>query len=222
MSACMPRMDAVGAHPGRRSIAAQRHFSVRRAIGESGWWRLPAAIRERFADDVAGAEYVGSFDIVRASTAGRLLALLCRIIGTPIAPYTGHDVPASVRVFSDGRGGMVWERTYRFSPRRTCVVSSTKLADQDGQLVETLPAGLRMQLAVYELRGTLNFVSRGYFFRRLGLAIRVPDFLPPGRTHVVHQDEGNGWFRFTMTVTHRWLGEVYFQTGRFKAAGEAL
>jgi hypothetical protein len=40
-----------------------------------------------------------------------------------------------------------------------------------------------------------------------------------GTTHMEHRDEGNGWFRFTMTVTHPLLGEVFFQTGRFRAAG---
>ncbi len=195
-----------------------RHPSIRRAIGEESWLRLPLAVRERFADDVLKAEYQGSFDVVRASLSGRLLAFLCRLIKTPIAPYTGENVPATVRVFLDDRGGMVWERTYRFSKSRTCVVSSTKQFDEQGAFVEVLPAGLRMPLDVFERGGVLHFVSRGYHFNWFGARIAIPDSFPPGVTHVRHIDEGNGWFRFTMSVTHKWFGEVYFQTGRFRSA----
>lgn len=198
-----------------------RHPSIRKVLGETAWLRLPEAVRARFADEVLHAEYVGSFDIVRASLPGKLLALTCRLIGTPIAPYTGAHVPAVVRVFANANGGMVWERTYRFSARRSCVVSSTKQIDDSGGFVEALPVGLRMPLTVYERNGILHFVSRGYFLHWLGMRIRLASWLPPGATHVEHIDEGDGWFRFTMSVTHPWLGEVYFQTGRFRSASEA-
>lgn len=199
-----------------------RGHGVRQALGEKGWARLPAAVQARFADCAATAEYVGSFDTVRASLSGLLLAFLCRFIGTPVAPYTGANIPATVRVFGDGRRGVVWERRYHFPGRGPCVVRSTKRCDGSGNLIEELPFGLSMPLMVFERGGALHFVSTAYLFSCLGLRIRVPDLLPPGRTHVEHVDEGRGWFRFTMTVTHPWLGEVYFQTGRFRAASEAL
>src|SRR5262249_46593228 len=100
----------------------------------------------------------------------------------------------------------------------------TKLIGADGMLIEKLPAGLCMPLDVYERAGALHFLSRGYYFewRLLGRARRVtlPSWLSPGVTHVEHRDEGGGWFRFTMTVMHPRLGELYFQTGRFHAAGD--
>ncbi len=40
-------------------------------------------------------------------------------------------------------------------------------------------------------------------------------------THVEHHDEPDGWFRFTMTVTHPIFGEMFYQTGRFHAAGRS-
>jgi hypothetical protein len=202
--------------------ASPGHLSVRRALGERGWAHLPAAVRARFAEDLAQAQYTGSFEIVRASLAGRLLALCCRLLGTPVVPYTGAGVPATVRVFTDGEGGMVWERIYHFPGRRPCVVRSIKRAGMGGALIEVLPCALRMSLRVFERDGTLNFLSTGYFFSCLGLRIAVPELLPPGRTLVTHIDVGGGWFRFTMTVTHGYFGEVYFQTGRFRAASEAL
>jgi len=198
------------------------HVSIRRTLGEAAWARLPAAVQARFADTLQCAEYTGCFEVVRASAAGRLLALMCRVLGTPVVPYTGANVPATVRVFAAPRGaGMVWERRYCFQRRRTCVVSSIKRSDERGQLVEALPFGLRMPLQVFEAGGVLHFVSRGYFFDWFGVRLAVPGFLPPGQTHVAHSDEGGGWFRFTMTSRHKWFGEVFFQTGRFHAAREA-
>jgi hypothetical protein len=208
-------------HLPRRAAPRCQRSGVRGALGEEGWARLPRAVQARFADGAAAAEYVGRFELVRASFTGRLLALLCRLIGTPVAPYTGVDVPATVRVFADGRGGVVWERCYRFSAGRHCIVRSTKRCDARGALIEELPCGLSMPLAVFERGGVLHFLSSSYYFRCLGLKLTVPAALPPGRTHVEHIDEGGGWFRFTMSVSHPWLGEVYFQTGRFRAASEA-
>lgn len=208
--------------PHRAAARSADCGGVRGALGEEAWARLPPAVQARFVDCAAVVEYRGRFEIVRASLIGRWLALLCRLIGTPVAPYTGSHVPASVRVFGDGNGGVVWERSYHFPGRRACVVKSTKRCDSRGILIEELPFGLSMPLAVFEQGGVLHFLSTSYFFSCLGLRLRVPGLLPPGRTHVEHIDEGGGWFRFTMTVTHPWLGEVYFQTGRFRAASEAI
>jgi hypothetical protein len=190
---------------------------IRRIIGAAAWARLPSAVQARFSGE-RGAEYRGHFEYVKASRAGRLLALACRLLGTPVAPFVGRRVPARVRVFPDPHGGMIWERTYFFTDRAPCVVRSTKRADGRGGLLEALPCGVRMPLTVYEQGGTLNFVSRGYFFQCAGLRVPLPDWLPPGQTYVRHVDEGGGWFRFTMSVRHRWLGELFFQTGRFRAA----
>lgn len=217
------RGRGTAALPTRQPCGQRRgHISIRSIIGEPSWARLPEAVRARFDAEVRHAQYTGCFELVRASRAGRLLALVCRLLGTPVAPYTGANVVAMVRVFPAATGGMVWERTYNFPGRRTCVVSSIKQTDESGELVEVLPFGLRMPLQVFERRGVLNFVSRGYFFSCLGLRIAVPDFLPPGQTHVSHTDEGGGWFRFTMVTTHKWFGEVFFQTGRFHSASEAV
>src|SRR5712671_3247137 len=86
-------------------VSQSHHPSIRSLLGEAAWLRLPAAVRARFADNVLNAEYRGTFDIVRASRGGKLLAWLCRLIGTPVAPFTGINVPATVRVFANQTGG---------------------------------------------------------------------------------------------------------------------
>ena len=207
-----------------------RPHSLRGILGEPAWERLPPAVRQRFADPARSVDYAGEFAIVRASRVGRILAWACQLIGTPIVPRTGRNVPAIVRV-GPCEKGVNWTREYCWPDRSTCVVRSTKVIGPDGVLVEELPAGLCMELAVHEEAGTLHFVSLRYYFRlqllgRLGfldaghVKLTLPHWLSPGTTHVEHVDHDDGSFQFTMTVTHQVLGEIYFQTGRFRARGE--
>ena len=195
-------------------------------LGDVAWRRLPPAVRTRFGEPVQKVDYVGEFDVVRASIIGRVIALLCKAIGTPVVPRTGLRVPAIIHVGPVDRGAS-WLREYRWPDGRACRVHSTKVIGADGTLTEELPAGLRMPLSVYQRRGVLHFVSKGYYFefkirRGLGSSLKIPlpAWLSPGTTHVEHADESNGWFRFTMTVTHPLFGEVFYQTGRFRAARE--
>jgi hypothetical protein len=196
-------------------------------LGDVAWRRLPPAVRTRFGEPVLKVDYVGEFDVVRASIIGRVIALLCKAIGTPVVPRTGLRVPAIIHVGPVDRGAS-WLREYRWPNGRACRVHSTKVIGADGSLTEELPAGLRMPLSVYQRRGVLHFVSKGYYFElRIpwssggpSLKIPLPTWLSPGTTHVEHADESNGWFRFTMTVTHPLFGEVFYQTGRFRAAEE--
>jgi len=211
--------------PGVAGGASERraHRGLRHVLGEGAWHRLPAAVRARFGEPVVAVDYVGEFEIVRASRLGRLIAWVCRLIGSPVVPRTGVNVPAVVHVGPTSRG-VAWHREYRWPGSEPCLVRSTKVIDRAGRLIEQLPARLCMPLDVFERDGALHFVSRGYYFdlgslpggRRLRIAL--PAWLSPGTTHVEHHDEADGWFRFTMTVTHPRFGEMFHQTGRFRAA----
>lgn len=185
-------------------------------LGRAAWSRLPAAVRHRFGPHAEGVStvYQGRM-VVEASGFGRLIAQLCRLIGTPLAPWTGPDVPTSVDVHLDHRGGLVWARTYSFTGHAPILVSSTKLMDVDGSLLEVVRGGLGMALTVTEEDGALHFRSR-YYFAGLGpLRLRIPDILTPGRAHVVHRDRGGGTFLFSMDFHHPWLGRTLFQEGLF-------
>lgn len=204
--------------------AGPAHDGLKGVLGEDSWRRLPKAVQQRFAHPAVAVDFVGRFDIVRASPFGRLLARFCQLIGTPVVPRTGTHVPAVVHVGPSGRG-VAWDREYRWPNSAADRVCSTKIVGSDGRLVEELPARLCMPLDVYEHAGALHFESRGYYFelgarsRGKTLKIWLPSWLSPGTTLVDHIDEENGWFRFTMTVTHPLLGELFYQTGRFRAAG---
>jgi hypothetical protein len=192
--------------------------SIEGLLGTVAWQRLPAAVRARFPDPAVAVDYVGEFEIVRASPLGRLIAWLSLLLGTPVVPRTGEHIPAVVRVGPTERG-VAWNREYRWPRNPANLVRSTKVIGADGTLVEELPARLCMPLDVYESAGVLHFVSRGYYFRLGALRLWLPGWLSPGTTHVEHEDEGAGWFRFTLTVRHPLFGELFYQTGRFCAAG---
>jgi hypothetical protein len=196
-------------------VAARNVPGVRHVLGAREWQRLPEAIRARFDEHAGPVDYAGSYEIVRASRLGRLFAWLGRLIGTPVAPRTGENVGARVRVRPIARG-MHWLREYLWEDGSGNVVRSTKIVTADGRLIERLPARLHMPLKVYVEGNALHFVSEGYYFD-LGFGTRLwlPAFLSPGITHVEHTELGHGWFRFTLCVNHPWFGEIFFQTGRF-------
>ena len=194
---------------------------LRDVLGTEAWNRLPEAVRDRFAVTAGEITYAGAFEVVRASVLGRVFAWLGTLFGTPVTPRSGENVAARVFVRPHA-GGVDWNREYTFADGDVHLVRSTKVVTTDGALIEKLPARLCMPLAVYEDGGVLHFVSRAYYFDLgFGLRLPLPPFFSPGVTHVEHIDLGRGWFRFTLVVTHRLFGEMFFQTGRFCAAETA-
>ena len=215
----MARVASVQAGPVRRPLAPSTsapagQIDFRALLGAEAWARLPEAVRRRFGlhGPAAIIDYPGRMR-VRANLAGRLLAQACRLIGTPLAPWTGEDVAVDVRVRLDG-AALVWDRLYRFEGRAPVLVSSRKLADAGGVL-EMVRGGLGMALGVSEENGALHFRSRGYLLRLGALRLPIPGLLTPGAAHVIHQDLGGGRFRFTLSFRHPWLGETFHQDGVF-------
>jgi hypothetical protein len=198
----------------------RRRASIEDLLGRGAWARLPKAVRSRFAHPGSTVDYLGEFEIVRANPLGRIIAWACQLIGTPVVPRTGNNVAAIVHVSPSGQG-VEWRREYLWPDHPPHLVRSTKVIGDDGILVEELPAHLRMSLKVFEQCGVLHFVSSAYYFEfampwtRSRFRIVLPPWLSPGATHVEHIDGAEGWFRFTMTVTHPLFGEVFYQTGRF-------
>ncbi|MBI1405251.1 MAG: DUF4166 domain-containing protein [Caulobacter sp.] len=199
----------------RRAAHRPRPIDFETLLGRAAWTRLPAAVQARFAVHRTAATtlYRGRME-VRASLAGRLIAWLCRLIGTPLAPWTGDQVPVEVAVYLE-RGALVWDRTYRFAGRAPVLVSSRKMVDADGGLLEVVRGGLGMALTVTEEAGVLHFRSRFYFLTLGPVRLPIPGLMTPGAAHVVHQDLGGGRFRFSLAFEHPWLGETMFQEGVF-------
>jgi hypothetical protein len=186
--------------------------------------RLRGRIRERFnAKPGPGHDihYRGVMEKVECSTAGWLLAQLCRLIGTPFALHRGRNVPTTIRLQDDGQGGVTWHRTYAFENGAPVQVQSTKRGGPDGSLLECVGFGLGMRLAVFEANGDLHFLSTRYFLRVGGRYLPLPHALSPGTAHVIHRDLAGRRFRFTMTIHHPWLGTLFHQDGVFEEQAEA-
>jgi len=206
---------------GRNSIIAPDP-TFRRLLGEAAWQRLNPNVRARFAVKPDAGQvftFTGVMDVVRRSWFGWLIGHICRLIGTPVTPRQGRDVSTVVRIYCSSRGdGIVWERRYGFSGRAPVVVSSTKRADPPDGLLECASRGFAMRLRLFERDGAIHFASTGYCLDLGRWRLPIPGLLTPGEAHVVHSDEGGGWFRFTMSFRHRLFGETYFQDGLFHQA----
>jgi hypothetical protein len=162
---------------------------------------------------------------LHATVAGRWIARLCKLVGSPLPPSCERPLTATVRVEPDrDTGGSRWTRSYDFPSRRVSV-ASVKALDADGALVERLPYGLRMRLALDVRGGALCFDSAGYYVECGGIAwggrlygawrLELPAWFLPGRTCVSHHDLGGGRFRFTMTIRHALLGDLFHHDGVF-------
>src|SRR5262245_28335893 len=90
--------DPIGGAATLRSLLPDGHHGLHRVLGEEAWRRLSPAVRARFGEPVIATDYVGTFEIVRASALGRFIALICRLIGTPVVPRVGVNVPSIVHV----------------------------------------------------------------------------------------------------------------------------
>ena len=204
-----------------RNRSTRRALSYRDLLGDA-WWRLPAATRARF--ERHDALYTGTVTL-GATAAGRWVARLCKLVGSPLPPPSERPLAAAVRVAPDSAtGGSRWARSYEFPGRRVSV-ESVKAVDADGALVERLSCGLRMRLALDVRGGALCFDSVGYYVEYEGVMfagrrhgawrLELPSWFLPGRTCVAHHDLGDGRFRFTMTIRHALLGDLFHHDGVF-------
>ena len=200
---------------GRVDVRA-RDPDFRGLLGEAAWARLPAAVQARFAAGAHAAPcvYAGRMS-ARASWLGALFAHACRLIGTPLAPWVGEDVPVGVTVSAAPAGGVTWARSYRFEGRGPVAVSSRKLMSRTGGLLEVVRGGLGMRLVVSEEAGALVFRSRGYVLQIGAWILPLPGLLTPGQAWVEHRDLGGGDFRFSLRFVHHLAGETIFQSGVF-------
>lgn len=213
--------------PAEAPVAEFRPLHYESLLGAAAWKRLPAAVRDRFA---AHESHWSGTMTLHASFCGRCLARLCKLIGEPLPPASDEPVLATVRVEPDpATGGSRWIRRYEF-PRRAVEIASVKSVDAAGHMIERLAMGLRMELDLHTDDGALHFVTTGYHLEiprswpllrraRRPLRLHFPAWWLPGRTHVVHRDLGDGRFRFTMTIRHDWLGELFHHDGVFHSTG---
>ncbi len=217
---CVVRRAEDVPHDGLESGVVDLRF--RALVGEAGWARLPAAVQRRFSTRLApGAVllYAGEVLETRLSRGGKSLSFLARAIGAPLPLDDGMTGGATVAVMENaGLGGQSWTRIYARAGRFPQVIHSAKCFSGPTGLEEHVGGGVGMSLSVAEEGGALMFRSVRYFLTVGRVRILVPKFLDPGVMEIVHRDEGDGAFQFTLVLRHRWLGDLIRQTALFRDA----
>jgi len=191
----------------------------RSLLGDDAWARLHPDIQTRFSIEHAhlSVTYRGVMQQVYLSFAGKLLAQLCRLIGTPLALCCGTDIPIEVKVYPDSTlQGMTWDRYYHYPNKKINRVKSTKCIQADNRLIEVIGSGFGMYLDVYEKNSALYFESTRYFLQLGRSKIPIPALLTPGKTIVSQSVMSDGRFEFRLNVVHPVLGRVFKQYGYFQ------
>ena len=218
-----PAHDDKPATGGSAPIPPIPHNTLKHQLG-AAWQNLHPNVQARFDREPADGEtiiYTGVMQDIRRSRMGWLFASLTRLIGNPLTPLAGKDIPMEVALSKHpGKPGVYWQRTYHYPGRKPYVVTSVKRESSAGEMLECVGGGFGMKLNVYAEDGELHFESYRYFWSCLGFTMPLPHWLSPGKTHVVHTDLGGGDFRFTISMVHRQLGETFFQEGVFRRKGE--
>lgn len=195
-------------------------YRFRRLVARPAWDALPGEVRRRFSKRLSGqavATYSGEIVWTRLSTAGWLLAQLCRLIGAPLPTNRSGPAPAAVAVSEDRpSGGQVWTRIYGRARGHPQVIHSAKRFAGATGLEEHIGGGLGMALTVRAEADALIFTSDHYFWQCAGFRLRIPRWLAPGVALVTHQHLGHGRFAFDLKVTHPWLGELVSQHALFR------
>lgn len=215
IAATRPRSDAGARADGGPAEDAR----FRRLLTSAAWARLPRPVRRRFTHALAPAEtliYAGEVAWTRLTALGRVYGQLARLVGAPLPLAPSGRVAAAVVVTEDERaGGQVWTRIYARPGRFAQVIQSTKRFAGPTGLEECVGAGVGMRLALAVENRALIFRSRGYFLRIAGRTFGIPAWLTPGIVEVVHREERDGRFSFTLTVTHPRFGRIVEQVAFF-------
>jgi hypothetical protein len=192
----------------------------RALVGEAGWAALPETTRARFGKrvhDCRAAVYAGEVVECRMNLAGRILAQLCRLIGGPLPLTRDAEQPALVSVTEDAAsGGQHWTRIYGRRRGFPQVIHSSKCFAGPTGLEEHIGRGVGIALKAEVADGALYFLSDHYFIRCLGLRLRLPRWLAPGRMRVSHIDCKHGLFAFMLRLDHPLFGALVRQTAMFR------
>jgi hypothetical protein len=194
----------------------------RALLPPDAWVSLPAPVRRRFGERLAPLEsavYVGEVAWTRLNAFGWLYSQCARLVGAPLPLASGGRVPAAVVVTEDASaGGQSWTRLYARPGRAPQLIHSAKRFAGPTGLEECVGGGVGMRLTIAVEHRALVFRSRGFFVRALGREWALPRWLAPGIVEVVHREERDGRFSFTLRVDHPWFGRVVEQVAFFADA----
>jgi hypothetical protein len=191
----------------------------RALLSAADWAVLPPEVRERFSKRLSGGRtvvYLGTVREVRMNRCGKLLVQMLRLMGAPLPLFSDVGVPTVVSVTEDATsGGQIWSRMYCNRQGFPQVIHSAKRFSGPTGLEEHVGFGVTMALKVIASSNALAFASAGYAFRLGRWRIPIPALLSPGALTVQHEALSSDSFMFTMTLHHRWFGELVHQSAQY-------
>jgi hypothetical protein len=209
----------VSAQPYTNSRAIE-DARFRALLRSEAWSLLPRPVQRRFTQALADGEskvYLGEVAETRLSLFGRLIGHVLLPFGAPLPLHRTQRATAAVIVTEDrASGGQLWTRIYGRAGHFPQVIHSAKSFSGPTGLEERVGGGFGMALTVHVEDRALVFRSAWYFLRVLGLTVRFPWLLSPGRLEVVHREERDGLFSFTLTVRHSLFGTAVQQVAFFR------
>lgn len=184
------------------------------------WATLPKSIQKRFVKWTQHRKvilYQGRLLETRFSKIGRLLSALCWLIGNPLPDKSNVRGPATVIVRECRKtNGQIWTRIYPRKKNVPQVIQSLKRFEGETGLEEMITKSIGIALTLEAKADRLNFISDHYFVKFGKSRIKIPPLLTPGRLCVSHKEAGPKRFRFSLTLTHKFWGELIFQTAIFE------
>ena len=193
---------------------------LRRLAGEEQWSQLPESVRRRFSKRITPGTptiYCGEVVLTEMSRAGRVLAFLARLIGSPLPLDNRAAGPCVVTVTEEaGAPGQTWTRCFARPSGARQIIRSMKCFRGPTGLEEHVGAGIGMALRVSVDDGALYFRSEDYFLEAGPVRLRLPRLLSPGRMEIVHRQEANGTFSFRLTLTHAYFGRLLRQLAYYR------
>jgi hypothetical protein len=182
---------------------------------------LPLVVQQRFLRHLQPGEtklFTGAVVKTGLSPLGRVLAFVLRPLN--IVPAHHDAVGPSTVVVTEGADGasQTYARLYGREDGGAQIITTTKCF-MSGGLVEKLGYGLSMELSLSVEDRALVFRSAGYQWTAFGRTVAVPRWLSPGHARIEHRDLDGRRFRFSLTLTHPWFGQLVEQAAEYVDAG---
>ena len=192
----------------------------RKILGKE-WLQLHPDIQARFAKNPEPGHplyYTGKLSELSCSRIGTLLGHITRpLIGGALIPYTDHDFPVDIMVYSKPDCPSIFkQRIYRLHQRKPIQFTSYMQESEKGEVLEYVGRGLGMKLILHVHEGNLYFTSDGYFWDVLGWRMPIPGIFTPGKTFLCHCNDNPEQFNIRIEIKHALFGLTFKQVGVFK------
>lgn len=136
-------------------------------------------------------------------------------------PETGRDVPVSLLIEPDGRGGDVWRRTFAFAHERRF---NATMAYEGSGVIERLGPGGMLQVPWHlrvESADAIQITTGDTCLRVAGFRLRFPSWLR-FKVGALQRARPHGRMELDLVVTHPGLGRIFGYSGTFTVRREAL